>query len=301
MDRLPPLKALVAFDAAMRSNSFSVAAEEMHVTPGAIGQQIRKLEQWLDVRLFQRQVRQVLPTAEAITYWKRIQPALAQVIDASQHLRDSRRMDVRLSLPPSFAAKWFTRRMARFLTRHPEVTLQLSSSVATVDFDRESFDLAIRYFDGRDPQLEATLLARDEARVYASPTYLARHRIRRPQDLARATLLHTSILPLWATWLARHADVDAKRFATISGIHFDQGLMAIEAARQGQGLVLSSPLLTEAEIADGSLVEPFGQRLTVPSAYWVVHPRRATLRPAAKQLKDWLIEEAGVKPASAGR
>lgn len=301
MDRLPPLKALVVFDAAMRSNSFSVAADELHVTPGAVGQQVRKLEQWLGVALFHRQVRQVLPTVEAIAYWQRVQPALAQILDASRSLRDGQRMGVRLSLPPSFAAKWFTRRMAKFVTRHPEVALQLSSSAAPVDFEREGFDLAIRYFDGRDPLLESTLLARDEARVYASPTYLARQRIRRPQDLVRATLLHTSILPLWATWLNRHARLDADRIAGIAGIHFDQGLMAIEAARQGQGLVLTSPLLTENEVADGSLVEPFAQRLAVTSSYWLVHPRRATLRPAAKLLKDWLIEEAGIKPASAVR
>jgi LysR family glycine cleavage system transcriptional activator len=293
MNRQPPLKALPAFDAAMRSNSFSIAASELHVTPGAVGQQIRKLEHWLGVRLFSRQVRQVIPTAEAIAYWKRVQPALAQIADASRGLRESRRTSVRLSMPPSFAAKWFTRRMANFITSHPEIELQLSSSVAPVDFEREDFDLAVRYFDGKDAQLDASLLARDEARVYASPAYLAQHRLRRPDDLVRATLLHTTILPLWPQWLERFGKLSASRIAAIPGVHFDQGLMAIEAARQGQGLVMASPLLTEDEVARGDLVEPFGHRIAVSGAYYVVHPRRARLRPAAGYLKEWLLDEAG--------
>ena len=128
MNRYPPLKAIIAFDAAMRTSSFSLAAAELFVTPGAVGQQIQKLEEWLGVSLFVRQVRQVQPTEAALGYWKRIQPALAQIVDASNKLRDSRSMAVSLSMPPGFAAKWFTSRMASLLRegvvqRKPEVTL----------------------------------------------------------------------------------------------------------------------------------------------------------------------------------
>jgi LysR family glycine cleavage system transcriptional activator len=146
---------------------------------------------------------------------------------------------------------------------------------------------------GKDAQLDASLLARDEARVYASPAYLAQHRLSRPDDLVRATLLHTTILPLWPQWLERFGKLSASRIAAIPGVHFDQGLMAIEAARQGQGLVMASPLLTEDEVARGDLVEPFGHRIAVSGAYYVVHPRRARLRPAAGYLKEWLLDEAG--------
>lgn len=286
-----PIKALLAFDAAMRTNSFSIAAEELCVTPGAVGQQIRKLEDWLGVPLFTRQVRQVQPNADGLAYWKRIQPALAQIRDASRLLQGSRSRGVRLSMPPSFAAKWFMRRMARFLTRHPEVELHLDSSVAPVDFEREPIDLAIRYFDGHDPQLEATLLFQDDARVYGSPAYLAAQGIAATADLTRATLLHTTVQPYWAEWLRRFSPLDATQIAAIPGIHFDQGLMAIEAAKQGQGLVMTSPLLTEEESADGTLVEPFGGRLPLGNGYYAVHPRRSPLRAAAQAFKAWLIEE----------
>lgn len=296
MDRYPPLKALVAFDAAMRNNSFSIAAEELCVTPGAVGQQIQKLEEWLGVLLFSRQVRQVQPTADGLAYWKRIQPALAQIIDASQKLRDGRSKGVWLSMPPSFAAKWFPRRMARFLIRHPDVELHLNASTALVDFEREPIDLAIRYFSGNDPHLDATLLCQDEARVYCTPGYAAALALKEPNDLLRATLLDTTVLPYWPRWLGLFSGLNDAQIAGIPRIHFDQGMIAIEAARQGQGVVMTSPLLVEEETADGGLIEPFGHRLPLANGYYVVHHRKLAIRPPALALKTWLIEEAS-RPA----
>lgn len=297
MKPLPPLKALVAFDAAMRSNSFSVAAEELSVTPGAVGQQIQKLEAWLGTPLFTRQVRQVQPTAEALAYWARIQPALAQIADASHKLRDSRSAGVWLSMLPSFAAKWFPARMARLLTSHPHLQLHLNATTALVDFEREPIDLAIRYFDGNAPHLDTTLLYDDEARVYCSPAYAAALGLTAPGDVARATLLVTTMHPHWERWLAEFATLTAAQVAAIPRIHFDLGLTAIEAAKQGQGLVMTSPLLVVEEVAAGTLVEPFGGPpaspccLPLASGYYLVHHRTQALRPAAAEVKAWFIAE----------
>jgi LysR family transcriptional regulator, glycine cleavage system transcriptional activator len=292
MNHYPPLKALVAFDAAIRTNSFSIAATELCVTPGAIGQQIQKLEQWLGVLLFTRQIRQVQPTADGLAYWQRIQPALAQILDASRSLKDSRSSGVWLSMPPSFAAKWFMRRMARFVTRHPDVELHLNASPALADFEREAVDLAIRHFDGNAPELDATLLYADEARAYCSPEYAKAQALARPDDLLHTTLLHASLHPHWGDWLRQFSQLSQAQIAAIPAIHFDQGLMAIEAARLGQGVVMASPHLTEEESADGTLIEPFALRLPLAAGYYVVHPRNAVLRPAPQACKAWLIEEA---------
>lgn len=292
MNRYPPLKALVAFDAAMRTGSFSVAATELFVTPGAVGQQIQKLEEWLGVALFVRQVRQVQPTEDALGYWKRIQPALAQIADASNKLRDSRNSAVWLSMPPGFATKWFASRMANLLRQHPAIELHLNATPQVVDLERESIDLAIRYFDGRAPELDATLLLQDESRVYGSPRYLAPLDLRAPDHVVRATLLVTTLQPHWPTWLRAYSGLSDAQIAAIPRIHFDQSLMAIEAARQGQGLVMTSPHLVEAELADGSLVEPFTQVLPLTQGYYLVHHARLPLRPAAATVKQWLIGEA---------
>ena len=293
MSRFPPLRALVAFDAAMRTRSFSLAAEELCVTPGAVGQQIQKLEDWLGISLFIRQVRQVQATEDARVYWQRIQPALAQIAEASHKFRDSRSKAVTLSMPPSYAAKWFTRRMARLLTQHPEIELHLNASTALVDFERESIDLSIRYFNGQAPNLDASLLFKDEARVYCSPEYAKAHHLAVADDLAGATLLLTTIQPHWPHWLSQFSSLDERKIAAIPRIHFDQAMMAIEAAKQGQGVVLASPLLTEGDLADGTLIEPFGHYLPLTNAYYVVHPSKLPLRPAAMLVKQWLIDEAG--------
>lgn len=292
MSRFPPLRALVVFDAAMRSGSFSVAADELCVTPGAVGQQIQKLEDWLGIPLFIRQVRQVQATEDARAYWQRIQPALAQIADASHKFRDSRSMAVTLSMPPSFAAKWFTRRMARLLTQHPEIELHLNATTALVDFERESVDLSIRYFNGQAPNLDASLLFKDEARVYCSPEYAKALNLDVPEDLGHATLLLTTIHPLWPQWLSQFSLLDERTIAAIPRIHFDQSMMAIEAAKLGQGVVMASPLLAAGELADGTLIEPFGHYLPLSNAYYVVHHSKLPLRPAAMLVKQWLIDEA---------
>jgi LysR family glycine cleavage system transcriptional activator len=285
----PPLKALLCFDAAMRLDSFSLAADELNVTPGAVGQQIRNLEQWLGVSLFTRQIRQVQPTPDGQAYWARIQPALVQIIDASHALRDRHNNHVWLNMPPSLAAKWFARRMAGFLEHHPEVSLHLSSSVALTDFSSERVDLAIRHFDGHAPELEVELLHRDDARVYCSPAYIAQFGLRAPEDLRKATLLHNTLHPHWSEWLRRFAGIGDEQGRAISGIHFDQSLMAIEAARRNQGVVITSEWLTQEEVASGVLVEPFEQRLPLSKGYYLVQPKHSILRPTVQALRAWLL------------
>jgi len=292
MNTSPPLRALACFDAAMRYNSFSLAADELNVTPGAVGQQVRNLEQWLGVSLFVRHIRRIQPTPDGLAYWARIQPALAQIIDASRALRDRNHDNVWLSMPPSLAAKWFARRMANFLESSPTVSLHLSSSTALTDFSSERADLAIRHFDGIAPELDVQLLHQDDARVYCSPAYARQLKLSSPADLRGATLLHNTLHPHWPEWLARFAGVETQEVAQIAGIHFDQSLMAIEAARRDQGVVITSQWLTEEEIASGALIEPFEQRLPLPKGYYVVQPKHAISRPAVQALKEWLIGQA---------
>lgn len=288
-----PVKALLVFDAAMRYNSFTLAAEELHVTPGAVGQQIQKLEAWLGVTLFTRMVRQITPTAEARHYWSNVQPALTRLQHASDQMRLQQVNEVWLSMPPTLAAKWFAPRMASFLAQRPDISLHLGATTAISDFERDRVDLAIRYFDGEDASLESALLYRDEARLYCAPDYAREHRLQTPNDLVRATLLHTSLQPHWRSWLQRFCTLSDAKIEVIPRLHFDQSLLAIETARFGQGAVLSSAILTEVEIRDGTLCEPFECRLPVPKGYYVVHHKGMPLRPAALALKNWLLQAAG--------
>ncbi len=284
-----PIKTLLVFDAAMKHSSFTLAARELHVTPGAVGQQIGRLEEWLGTTLFTRSVRQVRPTPEALNYWATVQPALSRILQASDALRQRQSNEVWLSMPPTMAAKWFAPRMADFLSKHPDISLHLDTSTALADFSRDRVDLAIRYFDGADTELAAELLYRDEARLYCSPAYVKKLKLRTPDDLKRAMLIHTTFHPHWNQWMERFSHLSAAQVKSIPGLHLDQALMAIEAARHGQGAVLCSALLTEVEIRDGSLIEPFTGRLELSKAFYVTHHKATVLRPAALSLKKWLL------------
>jgi LysR family glycine cleavage system transcriptional activator len=289
-----PIKALVAFHAAMKHSSFSLAAQELNVTPGAVGQQIRNLEGWLGTPLFVRSVRQVQPTAQALHYWGAVSPALQRIQQASDELRlQQQTNEVWLSMPPTLAAKWFAPRMAAFLQHRPDVSLHLGATTVLSDFEQDRVDLAIRYFDGKDRTLHCTLLYPDEARLYCAPAYARRLRLRTPDDLSRATLLHTTLMPYWKPWLQRFSGLAEDRMDAIAGQHFDQSMLALETARHGQGAVLSSAILAEVELREGWLVEPFPMlRLPVAKGYYLVHRRNVALRPAAWALKEWLVRTA---------
>jgi len=287
-----PFKAIAVFDAVMLHQSFTLAAQALHVTPGAVGQQIQKLESWLGVPLFVRTVRQIEPTAEARSYWAEVQPALARIQQAGEQLRLRQSSEVWLSMPPTLAAKWFAPRMAAFLQAWPGVSLHLSASVEVMDFDRDRVDLAIRRFDGRAPHLQVAMLYPEEVRLYCAPAYARQLNLRTQADLERATLLHNTLFPYWSEWMQRYTAITPEAMRAIPSLHFDQSMTAIGAAVHSQGMLLSSPILVQAELRDGALCEPLPERMSLDKGYYLVHSHRIPLRPAAQALKDWLLEQA---------
>lgn len=277
----------------MRHKSFALAADELNVTPGAVGQQIRKLEEWLGVELFTRGVRQITPTADGLAYAARIAPALQQIRDASHHLRDQSNHAVRFVMPPSFAAKWFSKRMSRFLIAHPETSLHVGSSSVLLDFDHDPVDLAVRYFDGKDESLEAVLLYQGQAAAFCAPSYRDRMGLNTPDDLVRATLLNDILHAWWEEWLGTFSGLSGPEIRGIKRVEIDQTSMAIEAAIHEQGVVLANPLLAEEDIAEGKLIHLFpDQVVKVPLGYYLVWPKNRELRAPVTQFRDWLLSEA---------
>jgi LysR family glycine cleavage system transcriptional activator len=269
------------------------AAEELHVTPGAVGQLIRKLEDWLGVTLFHREVRKVALTEAGAAYFGRVSIALGRIADASLVLKRRRHDQIRISMPPSFARKWFVPRMARFMDLHPDISLHIDASAALVDFDNASIDIAIRHFTARDAnRLDVELLFLDELRVYCSPRYCEELELAQPDDLARAALLATTIHPYWARWFAQFTALPAPEVLDIPTIHFDASHLAIDTARRHQGVVLTSAPLAEHEIESGELVEPFEARLAVDEGYYLVGPTGSfALGGAIDALRSWLRQE----------
>lgn len=294
MKNLPPLKALIAFEAAVRHKSFSTAAAELHVTPGAVGQMIRKLEEWLGAQLFHREVRRVSVTPAGAAYYGSVSVALSQIAQASSSLRERQRTGVRISMPPTFATKWFASRMERFIQLYPHINLQISSSTALVDFASDDVHLAVRHFSGAATgNLESELLFPEEVRVYCSRQYRARLKLKEPGDIRRGTLLATTLHPHWEQWFENFSKLSKHDVEKIAAIRFDQTHLAIEAAKRHQGLVLTSSLLAEEEVANEELIEPFEAPIYPEHGYHLVHPRDACpAGSAVDTLKRWLRQEA---------
>ncbi|WMC11654.1 LysR substrate-binding domain-containing protein [Oceanimonas pelagia] len=295
---LPPLRALIAFEAAVRHGSFKLAANELNISPGAVSQQIRKLEDWLGFTLFVRDIRQVTVTEPGLEYYGRIAPPLAQIRQASEACRKHHDHSVCLSLTPALAARWLGPRIADFIEVHPGIDLRINSVSHPVDFERESVDLAIRHFDGRNPHLEVHLLQQDEVMALCSPEYRDRLGLSEPDDIAGAVLLHIAPYVQWDEWLDRFTALGKMARQRIRALYFDQSLLAIDAAKRGQGMVLSNGLLAAEEIGSGELINPFGCSLCTCKGYYLVHPKRSPLSPEANLLKQWLIKQFEQLPNS---
>lgn len=280
-----PLKAIMCFDAVMRTGSATTAAQTLFVTPGAIGQQVRKLEEWLGVALFVRTVRRLQPTDEAHRYWEQVRPALQQIEQANALILGQGVAQVRLSLPPALANTWFARRMPELVKQHPDLHLHLNACADPVDIHSGVFDFAIRHFDGHDPSLDVELLLRDEVRVYCSPAYRERLKLFCPSEMPGATLLCTTSHAHWSCWLAQ-AGLSFDGMGR--SLRFDQSELAIDAARRSQGLVLTSPWLVEDDLELGRLIQLFPYVLGTGKNYYLVSARGQQRNQPLKYFYDWL-------------
>lgn len=290
--RLPPLRSLRAFEAAARHLSFARAADELHVTPAAISQQIKILEAHLDVALFRRgpQLTLTEPAAAALPM---VSDAFDRLERAVARLRQGRESGpLVVSAPPTFAARWLIPRLGRFQARHPDIDLRLSASFKLVNFDTEDVDIALRYGSGKYPGLHSERLMAEAVFPVASPNLA--ERLKSAKDLLDVTLLHNSAMdwdntfPNWPAWLA-NAGVDVP--PGLSPRRFDDFNLVVQAALAGLGVGLMWTSLVSEELASGRLVALFPAQPLV-NAYHIVCPTKHLDNPKVAAFRAWVIEEA---------
>ncbi len=259
---MPPLNALRAFEAAGRLGSFKEAAAELHVTPGAVSQQVRLLEEWLGAALFERHNRQVVLTPAARVYLEEIGPLFERISQASARYGVPQAVSRTLSVSAlaTFTLRWLVPRLARFRAEHPDVEVKLDTSNEPLESLKAEYDVIIR--GGPDTFYGYSMrpFLSDERLPVCSPSLLQRVPLRSPDDLQHHTLLHTSSLPrLWPDWLAS-ARVPALRAAAT--LTFDHFFLTLQAAIDGIGIAMGPTALVCDDLAAGRLVAPFdGPRL----------------------------------------
>ncbi len=315
--RLPPLIALSYFEAAARTQSFAAAARELHVTPAAISHQIKALEAFLGVELFVRHHRRVSLTLAARTALPTLQEGFSALADAADQIRahSETRWVVTVCAEPLFATKWIVPRLHRFYAQCPEAEVRLQASLSSVDsarggptspatFRRAGIDLAVRFgygdYAGLDAQqlFEVSLVpvcapANGKMLPFSSPAALLEQRL-----LSDSSAYRSPERFGWAQWF-QHAGVSAP--PVLREQRFGNGLLALEAAITGQGLLLACPPLIEAELQAGSLMRASRVEMRCPFSYFVVCQPASLERPIVQAFRQWLFDEAAASAETAAQ
>jgi LysR family glycine cleavage system transcriptional activator len=294
------LNALRAFESAARHESFSGAAAELHVTPAAVGQLVRSLEEVLGTPLFHRGAsgrKRLVLTEAAQRALPDIHAGFERLSAGVARLKDVSSTGVlTVTVSPAFAAKWLLPRLERFHAAWPELDVRLDVSAEMLDFASRGVDIGVRYGAGDWPGLTAEKLLNEEVYPVCSPALLGRRRLRRPSDLGGLRLIHDrsvdarSGFATWDAWLER---AGAKDVETNRGLRINNSAAVLQAAIDGQGVALARSIMARDDLAAGRLVRLFPEvEFASVLAYYVVYrPECATL-PKLVALRDWLVREA---------
>ncbi|HSJ01160.1 MAG: transcriptional regulator GcvA [Verrucomicrobium sp.] len=289
--QLPPLNALRAFETAARLESFSRAAEVLHVTHGAISRQIQLLEDWLGKPLFERRHRGVVLTEAGRVYLEGVSPAFDRIEAAttSQLAQKSRRV-LRVNAPATFTLRWLIPRLADFHGKHPQLEIRLSSSNEEVGALSEPFDVVIRGGPRLWKGYQGHEFLNEHRLPVCSPKVLEKHRLKTVKDLRHHTFLHTASQPdAWSEWLALAEMPELKPAHTVTLDHF---YLTLQAALDGVGVAMGPMILVAEDVESGRLVVPFdGPRLSTWH-YFAYVPDALSEQTGVKTFLDWVRKAA---------
>lgn len=291
----PNLNSLAYFEAVARLGRVTVAAAELGVSPAAVSQQLKTIEEQYGVRLFQRDKRRLALTLDGEILFQTATSALqlirgAQAVIQRQH--DTHNLTIRVS--PTFGVRWLSNRIKRFLDGNPDWGLHVDAAPDFTNFETETVDLDLRYGTGAWDGLYAECIIKDLVMPMCSPGYLAELRAEGgtpAEQLSRARLIRcVKALYQWDLWLPRNG---VERALDMRQLRFDRSSMVIDLARQGGGVILESMTLTMDDLHRGTLV-PFSEYFPAVEfpAYWIVCPVRHTSRRKVRLFTEWIRSEA---------
>lgn len=295
------LNALRAFEASARHQSFSAAATELHVTPAAVGQLVRTLEDWLGAPLFVRGSHgraRLVVTSAAERALPDIRAGLSSLSLGLERLKEARAQGVlTVTVSPAFAAKWLLPRIDRFQMVCPDTDVRLDTNLKPVDFVAQQIDIGVRYGAGNWPGLVAEKLMDEEVYPVCSPRLLqARGCFQAPCDMTRETLIHDLSMdartgfPTWDEWLRR---VGMTEVNTARGMKINNSAAVLQAAIDGQGIALARSVMAHDDVTAGRLLRLFPDLdFASPLAYYVVYRPESAGLPRLVAFRDWLISEA---------
>jgi DNA-binding transcriptional LysR family regulator len=268
-----------------------MAASELHLTASAVSHQVARLETQLGLRLFERSAHGVKLSAAGERYLARIGGALSAISAATDDLRHGVSNSLYLHCSPSLASLWLMPRLAGFAQAHPEIALNLSAAHTPSDFALGQADLDIRYGVPQWPDLEVEPLFDERVLPLASPAFIRRHRLKRPQSLLKVPLIQSAVSVVqWSDWFARY---DGERAPERFALRFDRAQLALDAATQALGVALESATMAQRHLGEGKLSPVFGFERSIPvNAHFLVYPVRHAKRPPVAAFLEWVRRQA---------
>ncbi|RQZ62277.1 transcriptional regulator GcvA [Burkholderia sp. Bp9004] len=295
------LNALRAFEASARHQSFSSAAAELNVTPAAVGQLVRSLEEWLGAPLFHRGTSgrsRLIPTETAERALPDLRAGFDRLSLGLSRLREGTRSGVlTVAVSPAFASKWLLPRIERFHDICPETDVRLDTNLKLIDFAAQGIDIGVRYGRGSWPGLASEKLMDEQIYAVCSPAWLAKNgKVKTPNDLAGKALIHDLSVDAhlgfasWDDWLQRAGveNVDARR-----GMRINNSAAVLQAAVEGHGVALARSVMAADDLAAGRLIQLFPKvKWTSELAYYIVYRPECSSLPKIAAFREWLIREA---------
>ncbi|RDK11925.1 transcriptional regulator GcvA [Cupriavidus lacunae] len=284
--RLPPLNTFRFFEVAARHRNFTRAAEELHVTHGAVSQQIKALEEAVGKQLFFRRSGEMRLTPEGAELLRYVSEAFSKLnegIESTQGHSSPRRLTI--NSHPAFAARWLAPRLHSFSDLYPEMEIRVRTSLTLTNFKTGGIDLAIRFGDGEWPGLITHKLMDEALLPVCSPTFNRGKVPRNSEEIATSRLLHDERFS-WALWFKSIGK--ACYVPRREGIAFTDANLLLQSTLAGHGIALGRMRLCEDELIRGTLLRLSADVLPISDAYYVVYPEQHASRSQVRDFMAWL-------------
>jgi LysR family glycine cleavage system transcriptional activator len=291
--KFPPLSALRPFEAAARLESFSRAAEELHLTHGAVSHQVRALEDHLGTALFARHGKRVALTPAGRTFAERVRTALEEIVQAAESLRARRDDRLTVSVLPSFASRWLMPRLIRFMDANPGIEVNVVASTALADFRNDEVDVAIRFGGGPWAGLVCEHFMDDEYFPVGSPKMKGKLP-RTPRDLLKANIIRED-RDYWKAWFDE-AGIPIEEARAARGPTFNDSTYSLQSAARGEGIALARRSIVFEDLERGTLRRLFDLSVASRERYWFVSPRETAEAPKVKLFREWVRAELAAGP-----
>lgn len=287
---------LEAFEAILRHGSFTAAARQLELTPGAVTRRLAALEARLGVKLLNRSTRRLSLTESGRHYYAQVAPALAQILAAGERVHDlsaQPRGELRVSLPMNFGRLYVIPHVGEFLRRWPQIELDLQFDDRFVDLIGEGFDAAIRIGALEDSRLVARRIAQTRRILVAAPAYLQRRGApASPGALIEHDCLHYTLFRDTPTW-EFHGRGEPWRVPVRGRLKANYGAPLVEAALRGEGILQTATFAVAEELADGRLVEVLPDWSLLPIGIYAVYPSREYRPRKVEAFIDFLEQTIG--------